>query len=115
MDESLPSKFSIGDKVFVRHFDEIDRSDIGQIKFDEENRKCYNIAAITINMYASNDVVPYTVCIVEQDFGTFIYRIKNANGRDAYWWAQGMLRSAYGDEELPEADSDGLFDLLMNA
>ena len=105
-------KFYEGDRVFVREFDDIDTEDIGVIRKDRDS--CYSLDRNDIKRAVDYGELEVTKCVA--DLGTYVYRLRIPGhaGGISYYWAQGMLRPAYG-EELAEEDPDGLFEILFGA
>ena len=107
-------KFKVGDLVRVRHFDEIDTDDIGDISYDDHNRTCYEIYDTSIDMHADSEA-PYVIATAGTYLNAYVYRLGlSPDGpKDAYWWAQGMLYP-YIEEELSDPDPEDLFAFLSS-
>ena len=116
-----PQLFHSGDKVSVRPYAEIDRTDIGDARYEERSRHlngkryCYGIDEDYIDKLSSMDepLIVKKECDRTEDRDMFIYDLTTASGVQVpYWWAQGMLRPYEEAEPMPEPDVDGLFGLL---
>ena len=117
-----PQLFHSGDKVSVRPYAEIDRTDIGNARYEESSlrndgkRYCYGIDDDYIDKLSSMDepLIVHRESDRTVDRDMFIYELRTASGGQVpYWWAQGMLRPYEEAEPMPEPDVDGLFGLLF--
>ena len=108
----MEPKFRKGDQVMIRPFDTIDQDDIGRVGMNEHN--CFSIPRSHIDRQSEAEE-PYVVTRIDDEYGTYVYRIRPLSSDESitYWWAQGMLRGYEEAEELPDADEDGLFGLLI--
>ena len=108
---SFAQKFILGEVVMVRPFDEIDRSELGDILMND--RWCFSIRRDFIDAHADRGF-GYFISTIKQDRGTYVYLLSEVgtNIPDGFWWAQGML---YGreEEEFEPPDTDGLLGFLF--
>lgn len=96
-------KFFPGDRVRIRSFDEIDVSDLGNIRHDVNY--CFGIGREHINKVASEGT-PYYIEHASTYADVFTYSLsRDESGEDiiAYHWAQGML-DRYEEEDLSDVE-----------
>lgn len=111
----MEPKFSKGDVVAIRPFNEIDSDDIGRVGISENS--CFSIPCEHINRQSASGEKPYVVTRIDCEYSTYIYRLRLLDSdeeRDpiTYWWAQGMLRPYVEQTELPDADDTEFFGFL---
>lgn len=104
-------KFFTGDRVRIRRFDEIDTSDLGDIRHNKTH--CFGISSSETEMLIAEREYYYIAGYTTyKNCHVYALSINDFEGeRVLYSWAQGML-DYYEEEELPTVELGDLCELL---
>ena len=103
-------KYSVGEKVRILPFEEIDLFDIGTASHDEYY--CYGIERKRIDKMSNTQdgfIVRKVIWFADREMYRYELTESSTGNLAPFFWAQGMLGPYEEETEFPEPDPDDLF------